>query len=147
MPCFAVAAILLCGATMIALMMARRMLAIAGVIFLASGTVIGLSAALRAVTESRPFDAARWRAERGTDCMRMSRLHMVDDLRTHHLAVGLRTRDVRLLLGKPDYDIGDDLRGRGIWWSYLTGPDLVDCSTFDVRFKNDRLEETAIGQT
>ncbi|MGZ4257774.1 MAG: hypothetical protein ACXVRE_08435 [Gaiellaceae bacterium] len=145
MPCFSVAVIFLYGATIA--LMARRMLAIAGVFVLATGTMIGLSTAWRAVSGSRPFDAARWRAERGTNCMRMSRLHMVGDLRGHHLAIGMSTRDVRLLLGKPDYDIGVDLRGRGSWWSYLTGPDLVDCSTFDLRFKNSRLEETAIGQT
>src|SRR5919198_930517 len=95
---------------------------------------------------SKPFDSARWKAQRGADCMQMSRSEMVDDLRSHRLSNGMTKREVRRLLGKPDYDIGVDLRGRGIWWSYVTGPDLVDCSLLDLRFKNGRLEETSIGQ-
>jgi outer membrane protein assembly factor BamE (lipoprotein component of BamABCDE complex) len=77
----------------------------------------------------------------------MSRSDMVDDLRSHHLSPGMTRHEVRRLLGKPDYSIGGDFWGRGIWWDYLTGADLVDCSTLGLRFKNGRLEQMAIGQT
>jgi hypothetical protein len=50
--------------------------------------------------------------------------------------------------GRPDHDIGVDLEGRGIGWSYpdLTGFSRI-CSTLDLLFKNGQLERTAIGQT
>lgn len=109
--------------------------------------LVGGLAAWRWATRSTQFDAARWKAEQGKDCFQMSRSDMVDDLRRHHLSRGMTTREVRRLLGEPDYSIGADLRGRGIWWDYLTGADLVDCSTLGLRFKDGQLEQTAIGQT
>jgi hypothetical protein len=107
---------------------------------------ISLASVLVLVGCGRPFDAARWKAERNTaDCTRMSRSAMVDDLRAQ-LSRGMTMREIRRFLGKPN-DVGADLKGRGVWWSYVTGQDGVDCSTLDLRFKNGRLQETAIGQT
>jgi hypothetical protein len=110
-------------------------------------TLIGGLAAWRWATGSRHFDAARWKAEAATSCFDMNRWEMVDDLRKHHLSRGMRMREVRRLLGQPDYFDSPDLRGRGVWWEYLTGSTIADCSTLDLRFRNGRLEETAVGQT
>lgn len=125
----------------------RRSIVIAGIALLLIGTLIGGFAVWRWATGSTEFDPAQWKTQTGTDCFDMSRWEMVDDLRSNHLRLGMTTREVRRLLGAPDYNVGADLRGRGVWWDYLTGPDLVDCSTLGVRFRNGRLEETAIGQT
>ncbi len=71
----------------------------------------------------------------------MKRWEMVDDLRRAFMSSrGMTTwRTPRRLLGKTDPWFQPDLRGRGVWWEYLTGPALVDCSFLGLRFRNGRL--------
>ena len=90
------------------------------------------------------FDAARWRAENNR-CENRNRKRMVGDLRAHHLTRGMTHAEVETLLGKPDAGTWTDANG-ALRWSYLTGPSIMDCFVFDVRFVRGRVVGTAEGE-
>ena len=94
------------------------------------------------------FDAATWKAERGVYCdnnkVPHERQAMVGDLLDKHLRVGTTTHSVRSLLGSPD---STSASARGLWWSYHTGNDKIDCVTLEILFRRGLLVEAFEGQT
>jgi hypothetical protein len=92
------------------------------------------------------FDSSRWKAAREPLC-KNERGKMLGDVRAHHLHRGMRQSEVVRLLGNPSYKGNQNVRGRGVWWSWIAGEDLIDCATLDVRFVHGRLVETGQGHT
>lgn len=94
------------------------------------------------------FDAATWKAERGVYCdnnkVPHERKAMVGDLLDRHLRVGTTTRSVRSLLGAPDHT---ERSARGLWWSYDTGNDKIDCVSLEILFRRGLLVEAREGQS
>ena len=116
----------------------------------AAATVIGVVALLVSgkveIFGQERFDAAKWSAQSGADCFdRNDRQQMVDDLTENHLAAGMTTTQVRSLLGQPDTE-GPEEDG-SLYWDYLTGPDLPDCRTLALLFREGRLYSMHEGQT
>jgi hypothetical protein len=97
----------------------------------------------------RTFSAERWAD--GADetvgvCPGGDRYGMVEDLRTHHLRVGMKWDEVRALLGKPesqwrerDVVIRDWIVGRTLLFG--------DCVSLRIRFVDTRVVGSLVAQS
>lgn len=96
--------------------------------------------------QHRPFDSAQWKARPQVPCDDGARQEMVQDLRENVLKRGMTEVRVRALLGKP-YIRSNAEGDPGLWSTWLTSDDGIDCGTLDALFIDGRLVRTAEADT